>query len=538
MNIPVDKLPGLHPVTLAYLKGDSRVTSFFAGNYQNDNHFKSIADEVIKSDHAHRADLCNILMSQNSLYHCGHNTIENIKKLSHADTLVVATGQQVGLFSGPLYTIYKAATVIRLAEELTKRFKINVVPIFYLVAEDHDFAEVQWFGIIDAANNFRKIIYRPVQEINRLPVCQIMIDQNIEIVFDQLNDSIPHTEFSDDIIQNLRQAYSQNHFFHQAFAMWFTRIFSKYGIILFDASDARIKPMINSVLEREVIDNLCTLSVGQTNQHLLQLGFTPQIELIPERPQVAILKDGRHSLQRNGKNFINLHNGDILTSEKLLSHPEHLSPKAVLRPLVQDFLFPTVAYVAGPAEIAYWAQLKRAYQAFNITMPIVVPRSGFTLVENKIKKYMQRYGISPIEFIMDSKAILQKIHREQIPDEIRVILEELYLKMDTSWHALHRATLKIDPKLENGIEKTKNNCLHYIKLMEKTIINAEQQKNEIRSRQLNAVNDYLVPKGILQERQINIVNFLLRHHWAVVERVMTAARPFNFEHKILELEND
>jgi len=371
--------------------------------------------------------------------------------------------------------------------------------------------------------------------LNRMPVCDFRIDENIHIVFDQLRQCLPQTEFKNDVIQGLCDAYHEGHFFHHAFALWFSKLFSQYGIVLFDASDPRIKPLIQKVFELELVNNLCTFSIEQTNFKLKQMHFSPQIEIIPDRPQIALLKDGRHSLQRKGKEFVNLYNGQVLTENELLSCPECLSPKAALRPLVQDFLFPTVATVAGPAEIAYWSQLKQSYQAFKLTMPVVVPRCGFTLVENKIQKYFKRFSTSAVQYIIDPTATVRSIRREHTPDDIRTSLEQLYANLDVSWRALQKAAGSIDVELNKRVEKTKNSCLHHISSMEQYITNTIQQKNEFLSRQLDAIKNHLIPEGMLQERQISIVNYLVRYHWEVMDRIMSETNPFKFEHKILEL---
>jgi bacillithiol synthase len=535
MIIPLENIPGVPPITFDFISDYSKVSSCFNGDFRNIKSFVNVAEKTGHSRHYSRSDLCHLLLAQNKAFGCGRQTEENIKALAFSDALVVATGQQVGLFSGPLYTIYKACTVIRYAQELGELLRVPVVPLFYLVAEDHDFDEVQWAGFVDKDLNFNQLIYRPGITPDRLPVCQLVLEENVEKVIFEFEQRTPPTEFKIDVLQSLRNYYHPGQFFHLAFAGWFSKLFSQYGIVLFDSSNREFKTAILPLFEEELVKNLCSSSIEFMNTKLERMGYKPQIEIIKYRPQVAILKNGRHSLKRSGADFVNLQNNEVITAAELLSLPEILSPKAAFRPLVQDFLFPTVAYVGGPAEIAYWAQLRSAYEAFNLSMPVVIPRAGFTLLEPKIKKYLSRFEISPVEFIADSSHALQQINRKMIPTNIVDNIDEMRSEMDVRWNSLEKAVIEFDPNLQSGFEKTKSNCFHYIDLLEKNIVTSIKNKSEIASRQTDAVFHSLLPNNSLQERQLNILNYLIRYDWSIIDRIVDEISPFKFEHKIVEL---
>jgi bacillithiol synthase len=535
MIIPLEKIPGVPPITFDFISDYSKVSSYFNGDFRDIKSYVNVAEKTGHSKHYSRSDLCHLLLAQNKAFGCGQQAEENIKALALSDALVVATGQQVGLFSGPLYTIYKACTVIKYAQKLAELLKVPVVPLFYLVAEDHDFDEVKWAGFLDNDVHFNQLIYQPISKPDRLPVCQIILEENIEKVIFEFEQRTPPTEYKVQVLQSLRNYYRPGQFFHLAFAEWFSKLFSQYGIVLFDSSDREFKRAMLPLFEGELVQNLCSSSIEFMNMKLENMGYRPQIDITMDRPQVAILKNGRHSLKRSGADFVNLQTNEVITVQELLSIPEILSPKAAFRPLVQDFLFPTVAYVGGPAEIAYWAQLHSAYEAFNLSMPVVIPRAGFTLLEAKIKKYFNRFEISPMEFIADSSHALQQINRKMIPTNIVDNFEQMRSEMDIRWNSLKKAVIEFDPNLQPGLEKTKSNCFHYIDLLEKNIFTSLKNKSEIASRQTNAVIHSLLPNNSLQERQLNILNYLIRYDWSIIDRIVDEIIPFKFEHKIVEL---
>ena len=187
------------------------------------------------------------------------------------------------------------------------------------------------------------------------------------------------------IIDLVKSYYKDGVGFHTAFSLWFQHLFKKYGIVIFDSSDPRAKKIVQPVFERELKEQITVNAIKQTNEQLLQNGYHVQIPILENRPSLFILENGRHSLEGDGKEYVNKHSNQKIAVEELINNPQKLSPKAPLRPIVEDTLFPTIAYVGGPGEISYWAQLKGVYEKFNLPMPIVFPRAAFLLLNQKLK---------------------------------------------------------------------------------------------------------------------------------------------------------
>ena len=268
MKIPIKDLPGLSQLARDYLSRFEKVENFFSADFRNWNEYKLLAKKIHTVSRPHADDLIALLIEQNKKFNCGAQTLQNIEQLRNKNALVVATGQQVGLFAGPLYTVYKALTTIKLAQELEQRLHLPVLPLFYLVSEDHDFTEVQWAGVIDKANHFANIRYEPSEKQDRMPVSQVILDESINEKIDSFAEMLSETEFKKDIFNSLKTCYQPGIAFHTAFALWFQKLFNRYGIILFDSADKRYKKYMQHIFEKELAENItakCLQKIGRAH---------------------------------------------------------------------------------------------------------------------------------------------------------------------------------------------------------------------------------------------------------------------------------
>ncbi len=535
MNIAVNKLPGLTPLTRDYLSHYEKVQDFFSSDFRKWDEYTLLAKKVRAISRQHTQDLISLLIEQNKKFNCDARTLKNIEKLGDRNALVVATGQQVGLFTGPLYTVYKALTTIKLAQEIEKRLQSPVLPVFYLVSEDHDFVEVQWAGVVDQSNHFTDIRYQPKEKHDRSPVSQIMLDESINEQIEALAGMLPDTEFKKDIFDNLKTCYQQGAAFHTAFAEWFQKLFSGCGIILFDSADGRFKEFVRPVFKRELEENITIKVLQKTNAELTTRGYHAQLSVHPSRPGLFILKNGRHSLHKQSENYRNLNSGELFSVDELMEHAENLSPKAVLRPIVEDTLFPTIAYVGGPGEIAYWAQLKGVYQAYDLPMPIIFPRAGFTLIEAKVKRHLKKFGLDPTEFITDKKAAVAHISESLIPAGLESKIKTIKDQVQNTLPGLGDEIAEIDPGLKKTFTKTEQSIIHQLNILEHKVSNALRQKESILNDQLLSISANLLPEETLQERKLNIVPYLIKYNWKILEKLYQAIDLNDCNHQLLEL---
>jgi len=518
-QIPLSDLPGLTTLTRDYLQHQGRAAEFFNADFSDRSDWPKLAAEVLGAGHANRRQLVDILRAQNIRFGAGPETLAQLDRLADPQALAIVTGQQVGLFGGPLYTLYKALAVCKMAAELSADWNRPIVPVFYLVSEDHDIDEIRWAGYLDRNHAFQKVNYEPRTTVDRLPAAQVHLDDNILLLQQLLAEQLPFGEFQAEIMAALAEDYRPGETMATAFARWSLRLLRGQGIIILDASDDRLKQLMLPILRRELEENLSIPAMMVTNQQLSDAGYHAQLAMQPQRPHIFWLEQGRHSLERDGDGFRNLHNNIKLSLTDLLSHPERLSPKAALRPLAQDYLLPTLAYIGGPGEIAYWAQLKGVYAAFGRPMPAVMPRPGMTLLDARAEKWLQKYEITADAYLAEREIVEEKMRQAGMPAKLAAALATVRTPIEQRWQDVQTAIQQLDPTLSAPCEKTGTGILHAIEQLQAKVLRAVEQKEKSRADHLHALQESIWPGGQLQERQLNIVPLLCKQGWGLVQRL-------------------
>ncbi len=532
MHKPLALFPFSSTLVLDYLSRFDRVREFFQHDFHKWDEFAN-ADKRIKNRRRH--DLAKILRQQNQAFGCGKKTIENIERLAQPETRTVVTGQQTGLFGGPLYTIYKALTTIKLARKLQSDLKKAVVPVFYMVSEDHDFDEVRWAGVVDKKNRFQKLIYAKNFNPERTPISQIDINDTIFNSIESLNHYLIDTEFKAEILDQVKSCYQPGHSFSRAFACWISTLLHQYGVVLLDASDSRLKTLVLPVFERELKQQITFHSLSQSTKMLLQKGYHQQLDFVEKRPALFLLQQGRHSLEYKNGDLQELSQKKRFSIEELLQRPADLSAKAALRPIVQDFLLPTLSYVAGPGEIAYWAQLGKIYSSFDIPMPVVFPRAAFTLLETKTIRHLQRFDILPSEFIQHPDKISQTIRKDLVPPRLNKSLQNMRQHLNRDLQSLLESIEDIDPTLKSIADKAGNNMEKQINMIESKVQSAISGREKITDQQLLSLRQNLLPNDELQERELSSILFLCKYGTAWIDKVCNHIDLNAFNHKFVEL---
>jgi len=341
--------------------------------------------------------------------------------LSRPGTVAVVTGQQVGLFSGPAYTVYKALTAARLAEQLTSQ-GIPAVPIFWVATEDHDFAEVNHSFVFDGEHH--PVILRVDGENGtERPVGTIPIDTP---PLDRLRKALAAFPFGEEAADLVAGAYQPGATFGRAFQALLERLLGGRGLLFIDPLDDAVRRLAAPLLRDALQDgkNLHA-KLMERNRELEAAGYHAQVHLEAKTSLVFLLEGGRRITLRK-------QNGDYVSKDRrysaaeLAELAEHLSPNALLRPVVQDYILPTVAYVGGPAELAYMAQSQVIYEDLLQRMPVMLARSGFTLLDAKTAKLMNKYGLTLPGFFHGEDAVRETIARKLVPDEVTRELLQLF----------------------------------------------------------------------------------------------------------------
>ncbi|MGZ5497341.1 MAG: bacillithiol biosynthesis cysteine-adding enzyme BshC [Candidatus Aminicenantales bacterium] len=498
-----------------YLYDFGKVREFYNGDFREPAAFERQTERV-RSRQIARDDLAAVLSGQNESYGCGPETQGAIAKLARDEACAVVTGQQVGLFSGPLYTIYKALTAIKLADTLNHRGLGSFVPVFWLASDDHDLAEIDHIALLDKDNRLREIRCPTPSRVSKVPVSKIPLPRDIGDCLEQLRDLTLDTEFKADILGSLSEAYQPGRSYVEAFGRWMTRLFKSRGLVFVDASHPRLKEMGREIFFREIAEGSpSTRRAVAASERLRQAGYEAQIPLhegilnqfYAERERQAIQwKDGAYDIKGLPAMAAK---EDLLKLAK--EKPSVFSPNVLLRPLYQDAVLPTVAYVGGPSEIAYFGQLKGVYEAFGLPMPVIYPRKNVTIVERKIDHILKKYGLSVPDLWRNAAGAIGEITKQEIPDSVGQALLLARDHLERDYAGVKAEILAFDPGLTESADRAKGKMNQQLDFLQKKVQQAARKRNDIAVQQLHKALDNLFPNQRLQERVFNIVPYLIKY---------------------------
>jgi bacillithiol biosynthesis cysteine-adding enzyme BshC len=462
------------------------------------------------------------LTAQNRLYGSSEATFENIEKLRSPKTAAIVTGQQVGLFAGSLYTIYKTASVLALQKQYSRLFPdYQFAPIFWLEGEDHDYEEIAAVSLI-AGNELKTLRYDEKNHSERKMIGRTVLSSDITGFIDGFLSALPQTDFTASISDAIRAAYAPGETFLTAFAKLMNTLFRADGIIFLSADDARFKSLAKEIFIRE-FETFPKSSEAVIAQSALleEAGFEAQAKAKPINFYAVDDFGKRWSVEPQNEKYFSLKPSreELLSSALLdMTHnaPEKLSPNVILRPILQDEALPTLCYVAGPGEVAYWAQLKKAYQFFGVEMPLVAPRASLTIVEQKISKVFEKLGgefreVKYAQFFFER----ERLQKEQLASRAEVDIETAFKGIEDeiklSLAKLGSSLRRIDPSLEQTLETAQGKMLFQLSQLKEKAFRAEKQKQSELIAQLEKCDLNLLPNGKMQERVLNVCGFINKY---------------------------
>src|SRR6266478_2919241 len=445
------QLPHQPKLFLEYLDHFEKVKSF----YFHPPTMSAVTRSARKLDYPsdRRAEVTSILRRQNIALGAGAETLANLDRLEKGAVAVVS-GQQVGLFSGPAYSVYKALTATQIAEELT-RGGIPAVPVFWMATEDHDLDEVRHSTWFDRGKLVRFEL--PAAEEGR-PVGRIPLGAQIEPLVQEAAELLLN-QGSDLLAQYLIESYRPEETYGSAFGKLFARLFAQHGLILMDPLDAGLHKIAAPLYQHALADrDALNEKLLQRGKDLDRAGFEVQVKVTARSTLLFHLADGvRHVVTASGGKF---QAGEKTWAREELVHmthrePENFSPNALFRPVVQDYLLPTAGYIAGPAEIAYFAQSEVVYRHLLGRMPVMLPRAGFTLVDAKATKLLRKYGLSIEDVWAGSQGLRHKMEKHSVTGSLAEDFERDQKQIAEMLAKLGEKIEALDPTLKNTVEKTR-----------------------------------------------------------------------------------
>jgi bacillithiol biosynthesis cysteine-adding enzyme BshC len=541
-TISFERIPHQTRLFLDYLRDPVALREFYPSAVRFHHELPARASEVISAYQTDRSLLCEALKDMNAGWGAGVETLQNIQLLSEPDCLAVVSGQQAGLFSGPLYTIYKALSAVKLAGCLSQR-KTKAVPVFWMATEDHDFPEVAKAEFIGRDCRLAQVEAPSNLHQDSQPVGRVVIDSSINDVLSRLFELLPASEFTPDLMTLLRDAWAPGRGYGEAFARMMTSLLGKHGLILLDPLDARLKTLAaplyaNAALRAYEI----ATAIEARSKKLEAAGYHAQVT--PSENSFPLFlhdaRGARHAMTRSEEGNYTTKQGDqAYTVEELanlaLTQPERFSPNVTLRAVVQDFLLPTVAYYGGAAEIAYFAQTAEVYRILQRPATPILPRSSLTMIERHTGRLLEKYGLKLSDLFVGLEDLLARVVEEHLGADTARSFAKTEATVNGELDSLREQLRSIDPTLADALETGRRKINYQLEGLRTRFHRAQMGRDEAAHRQLQRAFEQLYPNKDLQERHINVTSLLARHGRYVIDWIYNAINIGSNEHQIVYL---
>ena len=541
-SLPFELIPHQSHLFLDYLKDPIALRKFYPAAVRFHHELQHRVPEVLAAYRVDRSRVCDALAAMNTRWGAGEATLKNIELLREADCIAVVSGQQAGLFTGPLYTIYKALTAVKLAGCLQQR-NTKAVPVFWIAAEDHDFAEVAKAELIGRDCQLKSVAVSSDLHREGQPVGQVKLDESISTVVNELFELLPASEFAADVKALVDNAWQPGRGYADSFATMMTALLGRYGLIFLDPLDPELKQVaapLYSEAARRAPEIAAALE--ERSAELERAGYHAQV-LATANSFPLFLHDEegrRHAVVRveSGK-YKTKDAGQEYTADDLaalaLEQPQRFSPNVTLRAVVQDYLLPTIAYYGGAAEIAYFAQTAEVYRVLERPATPILPRSGLTMIEHHTGRVLGRYNLTLADFLEGLEPVMKRVVEEHLAADSAKLFADAEQNMNHELDRLRQELQAIDPTLANALETGRKKINYQLDGLKQRFIRAQMTRGEAAHRQLQRAFDQLYPHKDLQERHINITSLLARHGTYVIEWIFNAINLGSNEHQVVYL---
>ena len=479
-----------------------------------------------------QARVADALEKQNRSWGASDAALRNIQRLRDG-AFAVVTGQQVGLFGGPLMGLLKAASALALAQQL-QTAGIDCVPIFWLASEDHDLEEVNQalllthdFQLAPFAAQTTGTAGSPVSHIRLAGGMNEATAKAAELLGDSL------------AADQLRESYTEGETFSNAFAKLYCRIFAGQGLILLDPAVAELHrvaaPLFVEALRRSAELDQAVLA---RDRELHDAGYHEQVKVTAESTPLFALVDGARVPIHRGNGGFSIAKQRVTAEElerRIEAAPQEFSANVLLRPVMQDYLLPTLAYIGGPAEIAYFAQAEVVYQKLLGRVTPVLPRMSATLIEPRTEKLLTKYGIGLQDLFHGESQLRDTLASRSLPRDLQDNFELARRTVQVGLERISQSLRQLDATLVEAAERAARKVRYQIDRLQKRAAQAELRRSEILARHAAQIENALYPNKSLQEREIAGLHFYARYGPELIGRLVELAQARCPEHKVLRL---
>ena len=520
--VDIRRFPGVKRLAAKYSTNFAALEPFFSGNPADEAAWRA-AIAARERPPGTTSALTMLLQAQQRARGAPAPAVDAAGRLDAPRSVAVVTGQQAGLFGGPLYTLLKAISAIRLARQVEQIHAVPAVAVFWVDGEDHDLDEIRSCGVLDANLRLERVSLS-IAMASGTPAAAVRLGDEVNAVVDALAVTLPQTDFTAELVADLRGAYATGRGLVDAFAVWLEQLLGDLGLVVFDASDPAAKPLVAELFDREITSAGTTTSLARAaGEALSHAGFHAQVEPQPGSVALFLLDDTRRAIRQAGDG---LRVGDEPVDrmdllDRLRGNAACLGPNVLLRPIVQDRLFPTVCYVAGPNELAYLAQLKQVYEHFDVPMPLIALRISATLVDAAVLKFLRRYNIGVETLQPQDESELNRLLGTQLPETVDQAMRAAEDTVRDRMRSVRAAVADMDPTLTGAADSTLSRMERDLRNLQNKVVQAAKRRDQTLRRQFARAQTQIFPQGSPQERVVGMVYFLNRYGPALIERLVS-----------------
>ncbi len=534
--VPWHVLSGLSKLFLDYTSSFPKVARFYRTGGWSIAAIEAVAASGV-SGGADRERLVEILADQNRQFGAEEAVTRHLALFSCRDTVAIVTGQQPGLFTGPLYTVYKALTAAKIAAALRARGR-PAVPVFWIAGDDHDLAEVDHCSVVSPRGELVTVRYTPPGDNGR-PVGSVPLTPAIEEGRDCLLAALPASALGSGLDDQLRLAYAPGMTLGAAFGRLLAALLAPYGVILLDPTDPRLKSLAAGLFDEVIVrtPEIAQLLVERSSA-LVAAGYHAQLHVEPESVPFFLIQDGTRVALRQAGGAFRARHGDTRwpadgLRETIRACPALFSPNASLRPLVQDTLLPTAAYVGGPAEVAYFAQLEPLYRLFGRSPTPIVPRASFTILEHSDEKTLRKFQLEFADILRGFDTVWPEVVARQFAGETWRMLDATERRLEEQWQAIAAQADTEEPSLNASVRRCHEAMRRELAKLRSAYVSAQRARQAAAAERLQRTETRLRPGGDLQERRLTIAHFLARYDPSFLDVLYDAIVLDASDHRLL-----
>jgi bacillithiol biosynthesis cysteine-adding enzyme BshC len=533
--LPFSQIPHTTRLFLDYLSYHPAVREFYPRSPLFPEWVNEEAERV-RYDDARRQKVSDTLENQNRNFGSGPKTFANIERLRRGAQTAV-TGQQVGLFGGPLFSIFKALTAVKLAEQATAA-GVDCVPIFWLATEDHDLAEVNHVAFVSADGVPERLAIES-HGVEDAPVGTIQLGPEIDPVVERALALLADI----DVARWLREVYRPGETMGSAFARLMARLFENWGVILLDQADPAFhnltKPILRQAVERSAELDNALLARGKA---LEAAGYHQQVKVTSTTTLLFEIQNGARTAVRrksNGTDSEFVVGEERSSTQELLDRIEtnaaSFSPNVLLRPVVQDYLLPTLAYTGGAAEVAYFAQVAVVYEKLLGRVTPILPRFSATLVEPKAQRLLERYRLTFADLFHGPEKLRETLAARTLPSDLQGRFVETRAALEKSMGSIRECLARLDSTLVDAASNAEEKMKYQLTQLEARAARAELQRNEVITRHAESLSSSLYPNKALQEREFAGVSFVAKHGTGLLRDLYETIHTDCHDHQVIEI---